>query len=37
MFAISSLALLCLAIPQEPNQVLATYQLDGKEATVSFR
>lgn len=35
MFAISSLALLCLAIPQEPNQVLATYQLDGKEATVT--
>lgn len=35
MFAISSLALLCLVIPQEPNKVLATYQLNGEEATVT--
>jgi hypothetical protein len=35
MFAIPSLALLCLLIPQEPNSVLATYQLNGEEATVT--
>lgn len=35
MFAIPCLALLCLAIPQEPNKVLATYQLNGEEATIT--
>ncbi|MFT4515149.1 MAG: hypothetical protein ACI89X_001459 [Planctomycetota bacterium] len=35
MFAIPSIALLCLVIPQEPNKVLATYQLNGEEATVT--
>lgn len=35
MFAIPSLAVLLLAAPQDPNKVLATYQLAGEEATVT--
>lgn len=35
MFATPALVLLCLAAPQAPDDVLATYRLDGKEATVT--
>ena len=35
MFAISTLAVFCLLTPQEPDRVLATYQLNGKSATVT--
>ena len=35
MFATVPLVVLCLAIPQEPTDVLATYQLNGKQATVT--
>jgi len=35
MFATPALALLCLAAPQTPDDVLATYRLNGKEATVT--
>lgn len=35
MFATAPLVVLCLAVPQEPTDVLATYRLNGKEATVT--
>lgn len=35
MFATAPLLVLCLAVPQEPTDVLATYRLNGKEATVT--
>lgn len=35
MFATPAVVLLCLAVPQAPDDVLATYQLNGKEATVT--
>ena len=35
MFALASLVILYLATPQEPNKVLATYELNGEQTTVT--
>ena len=35
MFAIATLTLLCLAAPQDPTQILATFTLNGKPATIT--
>ena len=35
MFALASLVMICLATPQDPNKVLATYELRGEQATVT--
>ena len=35
MFAIATLTLLCLAAPQDPTEILATFTLNGKPATIT--
>ena len=35
MFALASLVILYLATPQEPNKILATYELNGEQTTVT--